>query len=150
MLERDIFAIIHWLDICITCNMAWETACYNICVYILYTLSLSIYLCYLLIVKRNNFSNNYIIITKGTLMCSMYDLNIVYVILTHLGAGTNDVVQWGNAPKWFTASCSPWWPWIFYQFTAYHGHCRAHVVFIPGIRFSILNELTFQVTWLQM
>ncbi len=28
--------------------------------------------------------------------------------------------------------------------------CRAHVVFIPGIRFSILNELTFQVTWLQM
>ncbi len=27
---------------------------------------------------------------------------------------------------------------------------RAHVVFILGIRFSILNELTFQVTWLQM
>ncbi len=26
---------------------------------------------------------------------------------------------------------------------------RAHVVFIPGIRFSILNKLTFQVTWLQ-
>ncbi len=32
----------------------------------------------------------------------------------------------------------------------YHGPCRAHVVFIPGIRFSILNKLTFQVTWLQM
>ncbi len=33
---------------------------------------------------------------------------------------------------------------IFYE------PCRTHVVFIPGIRFSILNELTFQVTWLQM
>ncbi len=31
-----------------------------------------------------------------------------------------------------------------------HGLYMAHVVFIPGIRFSILNELTFQVTWLQM
>ncbi len=31
-----------------------------------------------------------------------------------------------------------------------HGPCGAHVVLIPGIRFSILNELTFQVTWLQM
>ncbi len=32
----------------------------------------------------------------------------------------------------------------------FYGPCGAHVVFIPGIRFSILNELTFQVTWLQM
>ncbi len=31
-----------------------------------------------------------------------------------------------------------------------HGPCRAHAVFIPDIRLSILNELTFQVTWLQM
>ncbi len=32
---------------------------------------------------------------------------------------------------------------------SFHGPCGAHVVFIPGIRFSILNKLTFQVTWLQ-
>ncbi len=31
----------------------------------------------------------------------------------------------------------------------FHGHCGSHVAFIPGIRFSILNKLTFQVTWLQ-
>ncbi len=31
-----------------------------------------------------------------------------------------------------------------------NGPCMAHVVFIPGIWFSILNELTFQVMWLQM
>ncbi len=31
-----------------------------------------------------------------------------------------------------------------------NGPCGSYVVFIPGIRFSILNELTFQVTWLHM
>ncbi len=37
----------------------------------------------------------------------MHNIDIVYVILTHLGAGTHDVVHWGNAPKWYIASCSP-------------------------------------------
>ncbi len=31
-----------------------------------------------------------------------------------------------------------------------HRLCWAHVMFFPGIQFSILNELTFQVMWLQM
>ncbi len=42
-----------------------------------------------------------------------------YVILTLLGAGAHDVVHWRNAPKWYAASCSSWWPWLFDQFTAY-------------------------------
>ncbi len=29
----------------------------------------------------------------------MHDTDIVYVILPHLGAGTHDVVHWGNAPN---------------------------------------------------
>ncbi len=31
----------------------------------------------------------------------------------------------------------------------FNGPCGVHVVFIPGIQFSILNKLTFQVMWLQ-
>ncbi len=54
-----------------------------------------------------------------TLVCSMHEIYIIHVIFTHLGADTHDVVHWGNAPKWDTASCFTWWPWLFYQFTAY-------------------------------
>ncbi len=75
---------------------------------ILYTLSLSIYLYYILIVNRNYFSNNYIIIAKGvTLVYSLHDIDIVYVIRTHLGGGTHDVVHWGNVIQWYTASFLP-------------------------------------------
>ncbi len=89
----------------------------SICVYILYRLSLSIYLYYFLMAQRNYFSKTYIIITKSASWCVW--CMIVYVLLTHLGASTYDVVHWGNVPKRYTASCYPWWPWHFYQFTAY-------------------------------
>ncbi len=39
---------------------------------------------------------------------------------------------------------------IPFQIYNFHGPCRAHVVFKQVIRFYILNELTFQVTWLQV
>ncbi len=44
--------------------------------------------------------------------------------------------------SWFSILLSP----LFIV----NGPCGSYVVFIPGIRFSILNELTFQVTWLHM
>ncbi len=72
--------------------MHWD----SIYVYILYTLSLSIDLYYLLIVKRNYFSNNYIIITKGV---PCYGHRYSLRIRTHLGAGAHGVVHWGKCAK---------------------------------------------------
>ncbi len=46
----------------------------------------------------------------------MYNIDIINVIRTHLGASAHDVVHWGNASKWHTALCSPWWHRLFYQF----------------------------------
>ncbi len=53
--------------------------------------------------------------------CMTYIYIYIYSLcfLTHLGAGAHDVVHWGNVPKWYTASCSPWWTLLFDQFTAY-------------------------------
>ncbi len=42
----------------------------------------------------------------GNLVCLIHDIDIVYVIRTHLVSGAHDV-HWENALKWYTASCSP-------------------------------------------
>ncbi len=46
--------------------------------------------------------------------------------------------------------CGAITPYHYDYIPDYHGPCWAYVVFIPGNRFSILNELTLDVTWLQM
>ncbi len=56
-----------------------------------------------------------------------------------------DGVHWENVQKWYTTSCSPWWPWFFYHiyWLFYYNVC---LIFTP-VEFHVCQPVSSYRLW---